>query len=85
MRINPVATAPGSDRVISETLNYAGHNSSLIRESERLRMRIDPVATAPGSDLVQPHSNLIVASKLELVAASPLLIAGAWGSDLPRN
>ena len=52
--LHKVRTGSGSDRVVSETPDYAGHHKSLalFGENERLRLRFDPVATAPGSDFV---------------------------------
>ena len=46
-----VRTGSGSDRVVSEMLDYGVAKSCLTGEkTKRLRMRFDPVATTPGSD-----------------------------------
>ena len=57
--LHKVRTGSGSDRVVSEMLNYAGHFKSLAL-FKRLCMRFDPVATAPGSDFVWPLGGDIV-------------------------
>jgi hypothetical protein len=49
--LHKVRTGSGSDRVVSEMLDLAGHYK-ILALSERLCMRFDPVATAPGSDFV---------------------------------
>ena len=51
--LHKVRTGSGSDRVVSEMLDY-GHYKlwPLLEETKRLCLRFDPVATAPGSDFV---------------------------------
>ena len=52
--LHKVRTGSGSDRVVSERLDYARslQNRPLFKKTKGLRLRFDPVATAPGSDFV---------------------------------
>jgi len=52
--LHKVRTGSGSDRVVSETLDYAVITKvwPYLEKTKRLRLRFDPVATAPGSDFV---------------------------------
>jgi len=52
--LHKVRTGSGSDRVVSEILDYEGSLVNLVssEKTKPLRKRFDPVATAPGSDFV---------------------------------
>jgi len=50
--LDKVRTGSGSDRVVSEMLDFVITESALLEKTKRLRPRFDPVATAPGSDSV---------------------------------
>jgi len=53
-RLHKVRTGSGSDRVVFEMLDYAGHYKSLalLKKTKRFGMRFDPVATAPGTGMI---------------------------------